>query len=128
MVKNPAASQTPTRGAALDPHAATARAKSFSNRSARRLEMPESDRKQTTAPLSNRHKFTQWRGAVLPPRALHRLQHHLGPLRGKCGAAAAGAEVKVAVCGGHLAHRHRQTGFHGEQVSDFSVGGKFDRL
>ncbi len=29
-----------------------------SNRSARRLELPESYRKQTTAPLSNRHKFT----------------------------------------------------------------------
>src|SRR5580698_3887852 len=32
--------------------------KTFANRSARRLEMPESYRKQTTAPLSNRHKFT----------------------------------------------------------------------
>src|SRR5580698_9480253 len=32
--------------------------KTFANRSARRLEMPESYRKQTTAPLPNRHKFT----------------------------------------------------------------------
>jgi hypothetical protein len=31
----------------------------ISNRSARRLEMPESYTKQRTAPLSNRHKFTQ---------------------------------------------------------------------
>ncbi len=38
----------------------------ISNRSARRLEMPETYRKQTTAPLSNRHKFTHRQATSLP--------------------------------------------------------------
>ena len=41
----------------------------FSNRSARRLELPESYRKQTTAPLSNRHKFTHTEETSATPRS-----------------------------------------------------------
>jgi hypothetical protein len=41
----------------------------ISNRIARRLELPESYRKQTTAPLSNRHKFTHTEETSASPRS-----------------------------------------------------------
>jgi len=47
----------------------------ISNRSARRLEMPESYTKQRTGPLSNRHKFTHHNATSLPTSSPQHRKH-----------------------------------------------------